>query len=226
MQELYPKDNIYVYNVNDMIHTQLSIASPEEQAERIETLEFLLTEKPGIILIPVAGARRLLPPKSAYQKAHLEIEVGNDVELEELTSQLIGIGYVREQIVAKPGEFSIRGGIIDVYPLTEKYPVRIELFDIEVDSIRSFDADTQRSIEQLEAVRIPPVTEAILPREIWIDATDRLKAAYERTNQILDKDEDKELLAQNIMPAIEALENDTWHESVGDRKSTRLNSSH
>ena len=94
LQELYPKDNIYVYNVNDMIHTQLSIASPEEQAERIETLEFLLTEKPGIILIPVAGARRLLPPKSAYQKAHLEIEVGNDVELEELTSQLIGIGYV------------------------------------------------------------------------------------------------------------------------------------
>lgn len=215
LQELYPKDNIYVYNVNDMIHTQLSIASPEEQAERIETLEFLLTEKPGIILIPVAGARRLLPPKSAYQKAHLEIEVGNDVELEEFTSQLIGIGYVREQIVAKPGEFSIRGGIIDVYPLTEKYPVRIELFDIEVDSIRSFDADTQRSIEQLEAVRIPPVTEAILPREIWIDATDRLKAAYERTNQILDKDEDKELLAQNIMPVIEALENDTWHESFG-----------
>ncbi len=213
LQEFYPKESIYVYNVNDMIHTQLSVASPEEQAERIETLEFLLSEQPGIILIPVAGARRLLPPKAVYQKAHIDIELNSEVELEELTKQLVSIGYVREQIVAKPGEFSVRGGIVDVYPLTEKYPIRIELFDIEVDSIRSFDADTQRSIEQLEAIRIVPVTEAILPSNMWAEATERLKAAYEETNAQLSEEEDKELLAQNIMPAIEALENETWHES-------------
>lgn len=213
LQEFYPKENIYVYNVNDMIHTQLSIASPEEQAERIETLEFLLSEQPGIILIPVAGARRLLPPKAAYQQAHLDIQLDSDIELEKLTKHLVSIGYVREQIVAKPGEFSVRGGIIDIYPLTEKYPVRIELFDIEVDSIRTFSADNQRSIDQLEAVRIPPVTEAILPSEMWAAATERLKAAYEKTNATLEEDEEKELLAQNLMPAIEALENETWHES-------------
>jgi transcription-repair coupling factor (superfamily II helicase) len=212
-QEFYPEEKIYVYNVNDMIHTQLSVASPEEQAERIETLEFLLSKQAGLIIIPIAGARRLLPPKEAYQNAHLTIDLNSDVELEKLTNKLVSIGYEREQIVAKPGEFSIRGGIIDIYPLTKKYPIRIELFDIEVDSIRSFDPETQRSIEQLDEITISPVTEAILPQENWEAATARLKAAYEKTNQLLEDDEEKEILAQSLMPAIEALENEVWHES-------------
>lgn len=216
VQEFYPKENIYVYNVNDMIHAQLSVASPEEQAERIETLEFLLSEQPGIIIIPVAGARRLLPPKEAYQNARLSISLESDVELEQLTNRLVSIGYEREQIVAKPGEFSVRGGIIDIYPLTEKYPIRIELFDIEVDSIRSFDAETQRSIEQLDEIKIPPVTEAILPTENWSRATERLKAAYEKTNAQLKEEEEKELFAQNLLPTIEALENGVWHESFSN----------
>ena len=178
----YSEEKIFVYNVNDMFHAQQSVASPEEQAERIETLEFLLSKKPGIIIIPVAGARRLLPPKEIYQDAHLIVNTEKDVDLDELIGKLVSIGYVREQIVAKPGEFSVRGGIIDVYPLTEKYPVRIELFDVEVDSMRSFNADTQRSIAQLDEVRIPPVTETILPIELWDKATNRIKAAYEKTN--------------------------------------------
>src|SRR5699024_1605219 len=112
-------------------------------------------------------------------------------ELEKLTKQLVSIGYQREQIVAKPGEFSVRGGIIDIYPLTKKHPLRIELFDIEVDSIRSFDPETQRSIDQLEKIKIPPVTEAILPMDNWEGATKRLKEAYEKTNQKIKDEDDK-----------------------------------
>lgn len=209
----YSEEKIFVYNVNDMIHAQQSVASPEEQAERIETLEFLLSKKPGIIIIPVAGARRLLPPKEIYQGAHLMVNTEKDVDLDELIGKLVSIGYVREQIVAKPGEFSVRGGIIDVYPLTEKYPVRIELFDVEVDSMRSFNADTQRSIAQLDEVRIPPVTETILPIELWDKATNRIKAAYEKTNSSLEAAEAKEVLGSNLLPTIEALENREWNES-------------
>ena len=212
LREFYPDEDIYIYNVNDMIHAQLSVASPEEQAERIETLEFLLTNKPGIIIIPVAGARRLLPPKEEYQKAHMTLKLENDIELDHLIQQLVNMGYVREQIVAKPGEFSMRGGIIDIYPLTEKYPVRVELFDVEIDSIRSFDADTQRSLTQLEEVVIPPVTEAILPNAFREGATERLKKAYEKTNGKLEDEVDKENLAKNLMPVIEALETGSWHE--------------
>lgn len=213
LQALYPAERIYLYNVNDMIHAQLSIASPEEQAERLETLEFLLSEQAGIIIVPVAGARRLLPPKDLYEAAHLTIDLESDVEIEALTRQLVSIGYEREQMVAKPGEFSVRGGIVDIYPLTEKYPIRIELFDIEVDSLRSFDAESQRSIEQLTEVKIPPVTEAILPSENWEAATARIKKAYEDTNETIENEEEKELLGKNLMPVIEALENKEWHEN-------------
>lgn len=212
LREFYPDENIYVYNVNDMIHAQLSVASPEEQAERIETLEFLLSNKPGIILVPVAGARRLLPPKEAYLDAHLSVSVDSDIERNDFIEKLVGMGYVREQIVARPGEFSVRGGIIDVYPLTEKYPVRIELFDIEVDSIRYFSADDQRSIEQIDEVTIPPATEAILPISLRGAATERLKKAYEETNAKLKEEEEKERLAEHLAPVIEALETGNWHE--------------
>lgn len=213
LREFYPEERLFVYNVNDMIHAQLSVASPEEQAERIETLEFLLSGENGVIIIPVAGARRLLPPKEIYQNAHIKINLTSEVEIDDMTEQLVSMGYEREQIVASPGEFSIRGGIIDVYPLTKEYPVRIELFDIEVDSIRSFDADTQRSLEQLDEIMIPPATESILPSENWERATERVKVAYEKTDAKLDDEEQKDELAKNLMPAIEALENGDWHES-------------
>ena len=213
LREFIDEDKLFVYNVNDMVHAQLSVASPEEQAERIEALEFLLSGDGGIIIIPIAGARRLLPSKEIYQQAHIKVDLNSDIEIEDMTKQLVGMGYVREQIVASPGEFSVRGGIIDVYPLTEEYPVRIELFDIEVDSIRSFDADTQRSKDQLKRVSIPPASEAILPKENWDKALERLKSAYEKTNSKLEDEEAKDALGQNLMPAIEALENGDWHES-------------
>jgi transcription-repair coupling factor (superfamily II helicase) len=209
----YNENHIYVYNANDMIHTQLSAASPEELAERIETLEFLLSEKPGIIIIPIAGARRLLPPKEVYQEAHLVIDNESEIDLDDFIQKLVSNGYIREQIIAKPGEFSVRGGIIDIYPLTEKYPVRIELFDIEVDSIRSFSVEDQRSIEQLDEVVIPPATESIIPQENWADALQRIKFAYEKTNTKLEEDDDKQKLAKNLMPVIESLEKGEWHEN-------------
>src|SRR5699024_3095649 len=121
LRVFYSEEKLFIYNVNDMIVAQQSVASPEEQAERVEALEFLLSKEKGIIIIPIAGARRLLPPKEIYQQAHLTIDLDGEIELEQLMNQLVSMGYKREQIVASPGEFSVRGGIIDIYPLTEKY---------------------------------------------------------------------------------------------------------
>ena len=226
LREFYPEEKLFVYNVNDMVHAQLSVASPEEQAERIETLEFLLSGENGVIIIPIAGARRLLPPKEVYQHAHIKIDLTSEVEISEIIKQLVSMGYEREQIVATPGEFSVRGGIIDVYPLTKEYPVRIELFDIEVDSIRSFDADTQRSLEQLDEITIPPATEAILPSENWEQATERIKVAYEKTDAKLNDEEEKDALAKHVMPTIEALENGDWHESYAYYNSFLFEGTH
>src|SRR5690625_7793968 len=80
------------------------------------------------------------------------------------------MGYKRVQMVTAPGEFSVRGGIIDIYPMTEKYPIRVELFDDEVDSIRYFNADTQRSLEQINEITIHPAEEILLTQNEFLSA--------------------------------------------------------
>ncbi|MDN6161484.1 MAG: transcription-repair coupling factor, partial [Atopostipes sp.] len=202
---------LFIYNVNDMIHTQLSVSSPEEQAERIETLEFLLSGTAGIVIIPVAGARRILAPKKLYEESAIEINVDSEIDLESMINQFISIGYRREQIVGQPGEFSVRGGIVDIYPLTKRYPIRIELFDVEVDSIRLFDANDQRSIKKIEKIKIPPVTEVVLPVDSRKNIKERIEKAYEKT---LQKTEEKELLMNNILPVIDSLEEEDLNEQT------------
>ena len=87
------------------------------------------------------------------------------VDLEQSISKLVEMGYERTDMVTSPAEFSVRGGIIDIYPITEKHPIRIELFDDEIDSIRYFDADTQRSLEKISSVSFGPAKELLLTKE-------------------------------------------------------------
>ena len=95
----------------------------------------------------------------------LRFNLGEDIGLEPTLNKFIAMGYNRSEMVASPGEFSIRGGIIDIYPITEPNPIRIELFDTEIDSIRTFSSEDQRSIEKLKKVTIGPVSEALLETE-------------------------------------------------------------
>lgn len=201
-----PEDRLFVFETNDVLHAEMSVASPEAQAERIQALDFLLSEQPGIVVVPLAGVRKLLPPKETFKEAHLHIEMGGDVELEGLNQSLVEMGYVREQKVGRPGEFSIRGGIIDIYPLTEENPVRVELFDIEVDSLRYFDANTQRSIENIEKITIMPAKDYILSEANQAQAQERFNKAFQETiGKIVDKEE-KEALSRNMTSIRDTIE--------------------
>lgn len=202
---LVPDDQLFVFESNDMIHAEMSIASPEARAERVQALDFLLTNKPGVIIVPLSGVRKLLPPKEVFQQAHVNVELGGVLDPEPLAQRLIEMGYVREQKVATPGEFSIRGGIVDIYPLTEENPVRIELFDIEVDSLRYFDADTQRSIENLNELTIIPATDVLLPEETE-KALDQFNKAFMRSLNLLKTEEDKQGLSKQMTGVRDALQ--------------------
>jgi len=201
-----PEDRLFVFETNDVLHAEMSVASPEAQAERIQALNFLLSEEPGVVIVPLAGVRKLLPPKDTFQEAHIQLEMGGEVELEDLNQSLVEMGYIREQKVAKPGEFSIRGGIIDVYPLTEKNPVRIELFDIEVDSLRYFEADSQRSIKNIDEITIMPARDYILTKENQMQALKRFDKAFQDTLEKLVDEEEKEALQRNMTKVRNSLE--------------------
>lgn len=159
------EDEVYLYSANELIAAELSVASPELRAQRIEVLNKLSQNHSGVYIVPVAGLRKILPPKSMWETNQVRFKTGEDIDLDEVLNQLVQMGYQRTGMVNTPGEFSLRGGIVDIFPLTSQNPVRIELFDTEIDSIRIFSVEDQRSIDKLNAMEIGPATEVLLSYE-------------------------------------------------------------
>ena len=146
---LLSEKEVFLFPANELIAAELSIASPELKAQRIEALNHWSLHNKGILIVPIAGLKKILPPKSLWKKYQLSLKLGEDIDIDKTLNTFVNIGYVRAEMVTTPGEFSVRGGIIDIYPLTEANPLRIELFDTEIDSIRYFSLDDQRSKEKI-----------------------------------------------------------------------------
>jgi transcription-repair coupling factor (superfamily II helicase) len=165
LRNVLSENEVYLFPVDEVLSAEMAFSSPEARAERVAALDFLSTKNSGVIVVPVAGLRRFLPDQATWEKAHLSWEIGTEIEPETVAQQLVLMGYERQPLVAKPGEFSLRGSIIDVYPLNSEYPVRAELFDVEIDSLRYFEADTQRSVSPIEKVNISPMTDLVYSDE-------------------------------------------------------------
>ncbi len=204
---LLSENEVFLYPANELIAAELGVASPELKAQRIEALNHLSKQKSGIVIAPVSGLRRILPQKSLWGKYQLTVKVGEDIDLNETLNLFVKMGYVRSDMVSTPGEFSVRGGIIDIYPLTETDPLRIELFDTEVDSIRSFSLDDQRSKEKKREISIGPATEVILEDEQYSRIIGRLEEGLASSLRKLKNDKAKAELSQNIGFEIEQLKN-------------------
>lgn len=205
LESLVDKDKLFLYPADELISSELSVSSPELRGQRVEVLQFLLSQKPGVVVVPVAGLRRILPPKSLWQKNNLTITQGEEIEPNQLRERLVTMGYTASQMVNTPGEFSVRGGIIDVYPITEEFPVRVELFDTEIDSLRYFDVETQRSQKKVDTFQLLPATEILIEQEDFPAIVTRLEKHLAASLQALSKDEDKQTLMENIEEDLELL---------------------
>ena len=158
-----------------------------------------------MIIVPVAGLRKILPPKTLWKGYQLSLKIGDDLNLDELLNKLIKMGYVRAEMVSAPGEFSVRGGILDIYPLTEADPIRIELFDTEIDSIRTFSLDDQRSKVKQKEIKIGPATEIILETEHFEKLISNIETGLSKSLKIVKQESIKSLLTQNIEYELEQL---------------------
>ncbi len=157
---LYDK-NVYLYPAKDIIFYSADIHGHAIVRERLMVLKQLLEHKPATIIMTIDGAMDRILPLEQLKSRVLDIEVAKEYEFEKLIEQLVLLGYERCIQVETPGQFAIRGGILDVFPMTEEVPYRVEFWDDEVDTIRSFDAESQRSIENVELLTIYPATEFI-----------------------------------------------------------------
>lgn len=205
LSNLIGEEFVHYYPADEFIAADMTIASPELRAQRIATLDYLVRGERGVYVIPVAGMRKMMTPRDLWANYYLEATLGDDIGIEEWLQKLVVMGYSRGQMVTSPGEFALRGGILDIYPPYLESPIRIELFDTEVDSIRTFSADNQRSIDKLEKVRILPASELLLTAEQRQVLAERLEDALATSLKKVKKQEIKELLYQNIQYDIEML---------------------
>lgn len=147
-------------------------------SQRIDTLTRLMEEAPDgvgrIILTTVSAVLQRVPPHAAFEGTTRRLRIKDRIDPEELTTFLIRQGFIRSETVMEPGEFAVRGGILDVYPAGSEFPMRLDFFGDELDAIRSFDATSQRSRATLEKMAIKPVSEVPLDDE----AVSRFRTGY------------------------------------------------
>lgn len=186
LTQFVEEQDIYKYPMQDIMTEEFSTQSPQFMSERVRTLTALAQEKRGLFIVPLNGLKKWLTPVEMWKSHQLTLSVGDDIDIDDFLSKLVNMGYRRESVVSHIGEFSLRGGIIDIYPLIGS-PVRIELFDTEVDSIRDFDVETQRSQENVEEVNITTASDYIITEDVLNHTKQKLKEAYEYTRPKIDK---------------------------------------
>ncbi len=153
------------YPAKDVLFYQADIRGNVLTAERIKALR-AIHEKERVTLFTTFDAlmNTQAPPECIWESV-LCLTPGQELSLEEVQKQLVRMGYEKEYQVETMGQFALRGGILDIFPLTEEVPVRIEMWGDEIDTIRSFDTESQKSIEGLEEIHIYPACELVLSEE-------------------------------------------------------------
>jgi transcription-repair coupling factor (superfamily II helicase) len=210
-----PPEPVLFFPPRDFLPYAVVAQSPEVHARRLATLAALASDAAlPVLVLPVSSLRRQLPPPQAFRDAMVRLKVGDRGDPRGLAMRLAAAGYERQALVERPGTFALRGGIVDVFPLTEEVPLRAEFVDDRLDSLRRFQAESQRSLEALPAAVLPPAREVPVPQgeacDVALRALEasrdqmcaRLGQAQPEARQRLQEqvDEDLEALRQGTAP--------------------------
>lgn len=209
LSALLPATKVLNFSVEENIAIEYSISSPESMAERVEVLQALQMGEPVIVITSIAGLRKKISPIEVWKNHQIHLTVGDDMERDFLETSLFNLGYERQAMVQAPGEFSIRGSIVDFYPLNHEYPIRLDFFDTELDSIRYFNAENQSSIRNIEEILIEPATDIIFTLEMQKTIKDKIEDYHKAILKKIDNQALKEKIQEGASRQLSNLENDT-----------------
>ncbi len=186
MQEdsrFFDKSSIY-YPAKDFIFYSADVHGNQLAGERLRCIQKIIAAQDNKINITVIttidGCVDMLMPLQRYRDNIIHFKNSDIIDTEKLISKLVGIGYTRVPMIDGQGQFAVRGGIIDIFSYTDETPVRIELWDDEIDSIRFFDVESQRSVEKIQTYDVFPATE-------WILSEDEIDAGFEKVKDEVEK---------------------------------------
>lgn len=186
MQEdsrFFDKSSIY-YPAKDFIFYSADVHGNQLAGERLRCIQKIIAAQDNktniTVITTIDGCVDMLMPLQRYRDNIIHFKNSDIIDTEKLISKLVGIGYTRVPMIDGQGQFAVRGGIIDIFSYTDETPVRIELWDDEIDSIRFFDVESQRSVEKIQAYDVFPATE-------WILSEDEIDAGFEKVKDEVEK---------------------------------------
>ena len=181
----YFDKNVYLYPAKDILFYQADVQASIIGKQRLEIIKQIASGNGATIILTVDALMDKLAPLEVLKKEIFSIEPMQILDVEKLRERLLYLGYEKTASVEMAGQFAIRGGIIDIFPLTEDSPYRIEMWDDEVDSIRRFDADSQRSLETADELVIYPACEMVIDRERMKKGMERIRSDFKKNYDVL-----------------------------------------
>ena len=177
-------DNVNLYVSNEVVATEVDAVNKEFLFERLQTVTNILENKKKLIVCDVNSCLKELMPRKIIDKYVLKLKIGDDIERKDLILRLIKLGYKKMPTTNTVGDFSVRGEIIDIYPINYDKPIRLDFFDTSLEKIKFFDKDSQMSIkdEQIDNIIIMPYTELIY------EDTKNLESVLNSTNYNINQD--------------------------------------
>ena len=203
--------NLMLYPAKDALFFSADIHGSITQLQRLEIIKEILMNGSATVVTTIDGGLDRVIPLEVYKRFLITVNVNDTLDFKAFAGKLIELGYEKKPMVDSPGQYAIRGGIMDIYPVGEEAPFRIELWDDEVDTIRSFDAESQRSIEHHERVDIFPATELPMYDNTRHKGQESIEAEYDILyKHFLDEKMNSEAynLKDSITRVIDMLETD------------------
>ncbi len=189
----FTEKKVYYIPGQDPVFFRYDAKSHNLLEQRLNAIINIIKGEASIIVSSIDGFLKKMVPQEAFEKNALKLQTGGEISQESLQNKLMLLGYERAHQVEAKGQYSIRGGIVDIFPLDASEPYRIEMFDTEIDSIRTFDISTQRSIKNVRLLSVYPAQELVADEERFRKAALKIEAYYEDQ---LSKLENKEKLQQ------------------------------
>ena len=152
-------DKVLFFPMDDFLTSEALAISPEFKTTRLETIDSIIKDNHQIVVTNLMGYLRYLPSKNLFNKKILQLKVNEDYDMKELINQIHNLGYIKETITSVTGNYSTRGFVIDIFPIKEEHPIRLEFWGDTLDSIKYYDENTQMTLTNLDEIKILPNTE-------------------------------------------------------------------
>ena len=206
--------NVYYFPAKEIVFYNIDAISGDLRWARLNVIKEILSNKKNIVITSIDAFAARYTPKELFKTHTIKVNVGDEVDFKELSRLLVESGYDRVEVVEGKGEFSLRGGLLDLFPPNYVYPYRIELFGDEIDSIRTFNTESQRSIDKVDGIEIFPAKEIIIDNDIIDNALKNIKNELDETLEN-NKDSERAIkLKETIFKNLEELRENHDFETI------------